>query len=563
MKSNALKLSQWTLLAFLCAGVGAMTACDKGDDKTRIGGARTPRTKPADPNKTTPEPGQQQTLKDQSPQAPAALPAPGTKDGSELTIHVEEEPQPLSTHAVVIDDPSQIISDATSLDGNEVTLIYGGNKRRVSHLDNCNGVSADSGKVRCDDGQPARVVRTVPQDDKRRTQPIVPAAPPALPTDQTEQRDVVIKPLPAPQVAEEEVIASYLTAEFEQPFLRESTDEVEVLFVVDTKKSVDWRNRVKRVMHDFKVFLENVDSDIKVSAAVLGAHSPEQGKIHGRLFNSELAGSDEVRPKVIELGRYNPDEMVTLLKSRMDRIPEDPESDGGQMGLLSLNAAITGEYLKANRQTGFFLKDAALIVIFVSNENDLCYSYSDGVKGNYKDIDNETREVTAKTKYCDGITPQKVADNLRKIKSTPIIASGFVYNKDVKFKGQENEKGHGYIEFIHDHAFLKPMIQPISSANFVDGFTHLAGSISEVLKVKVDSLIRIFDVPVGDIESKYSIKTEKTQVAVDAKAVPESDVSAVMIEENSKIRVTIPKEQAGKQGSHIFIRIPLTEPPAP
>ena len=53
--------------------------------------------------------------------------------------------------------------------------------------------------------------------------------------------------------------------------------------------------------------------------------------------------------------------------------------DGGETGLFSLNKAMGNDEYQVAQDLGFFRDDAALVVIFVADEQDICAEYPDGI----------------------------------------------------------------------------------------------------------------------------------------------------------------------------------------
>jgi hypothetical protein len=123
----------------------------------------------------------------------------------------------------------------------------------------------------------------------------------------------------------------------------------------------------------------------------------------------------------------------------------DLGSDGGEEGLYSTQQLVSGGNLVAARNQGFFRNDAALTVIFIADENDICAIYPAGIT---PAPDPEGREARARD--CGGVTSAGVLNQLTGLKGNmPVVVGGVLYtNPGAVPAGAENEVGYGYLDII-------------------------------------------------------------------------------------------------------------------
>ena len=148
----------------------------------------------------------------------------------------------------------------------------------------------------------------------------------------------------------------------------------------------------------------------------------------------------------------------------MNNPPEEGITDGGEVGLYSLNKAVTTNFAINQDENNdgvpeFFRPDAALSIIFVSDENDICSGYQPPIHvpatgpasvpdNNHKEYGDpsDPSSTGAYGAYCSGISPASVMQNVRNINGTlPLLITGIVYDGTLPVtNGSENELGYGY-----------------------------------------------------------------------------------------------------------------------
>jgi hypothetical protein len=269
-------------------------------------------------------------------------------------------------------------------------------------------------------------------------------------------------------------------------------NKLDILFVVDTSKSLrTGGNRTAadgelvQIGRGMKEFVKNLDPETDYNIAIMTGHGPAS-PYHGKLL---AENGSVISYNAVKRGRSREQaeqEIARILEMKMRATPNESRGAQGEAMLLSLYDAVTQPHLrKAIESQNFFRKDAALNVIIVSDEQDVCYDYgsedkrtANKIVPGKKDpvVDEEERKFFQDVclhavggTYRNGkmtggtkLTPGHVWDALRSLKAdsvtkradeTKLILNAIVYTTDVpdSLKGEandENEKGHGLIEFV-------------------------------------------------------------------------------------------------------------------
>jgi len=165
---------------------------------------------------------------------------------------------------------------------------------------------------------------------------------------------------------------------------------------------------------------------------------------------------------------------------------------GGEVVLWSLNHALTDPVLfQENKDLGFFREGAALAVIFIADEQDICAVYPPGVIPKF---DPQRKEPKAKNKYCGGIDSPAgsvkgggVKVNHLSVLQTlnnyagdlPLIVAGLIYTGENAIPPVgENEIAYGYLNIIFAHnppgVNLAVDLVPVSTAATLDDAKRIA-----------------------------------------------------------------------------------------
>lgn len=221
---------------------------------------------------------------------------------------------------------------------------------------------------------------------------------------------------------------------------QELTKKLDILFVTDTSGSLDTERSA--IANGIGNFISQLSSTADYQIAVTLAHGPKSSRF-GQLYK---AGTE---PTVLRSKELSISNIRTHLEKKLTSIQTDADTDGGEAGLLSLNKAMDAVRLAEIRAAhGFFRNDAALAIVFVSDENDICAVYPAGVTRVY---DPEGKELPAFNNYCkDKLNASTVYSRLLDIQgANPLLLSAIVYsNKATVVKAGENEFAYGYSDIV-------------------------------------------------------------------------------------------------------------------
>jgi hypothetical protein len=218
------------------------------------------------------------------------------------------------------------------------------------------------------------------------------------------------------------------------------TDKIDVLFVTDASGSLDQERSA--IADGLLSFVAALPKTTDVDVAVLLAHGSTSSWT-GKLF--QTSGHE---PVVLKQSELSDADIRRHLHSKLTGFGTDwdLDSDGGEEGLYSTQRLITAGLGQARSQ-GFFRSDAALAVIYIADENDICAVYPAGVT---PVPDPEGREAKARARDCGGVSAAGVLDALADLKGDqPLIVGGVIYTDPANVPaGPENEVGYGYTDII-------------------------------------------------------------------------------------------------------------------
>ena len=295
-------------------------------------------------------------------------------------------------------------------------------------------------------------------------------------------------------------------ASFEQADPR--TNKIDFVFVAETTPSL--ASMRAAIAAGIGETISKLPSGTDYHIAVIAAHSDvrfdgkspqdRSGKPSSGLGGKLIGGNSPVLKSSDFNGNMNA--LAAALRQRIMNMPSDPATDGGEAGLYSLDLAISGEQLVANQAKGMFRPEATQVVVFFSDENDICATnvYPDGSRHRNRDIVRaataDAPELNVEEKahdfYCKGnrgdgvarepVTPQSVYAKLARLKArtqapagpggveaqpesqvaAPLLIAGIVYaneetvptmeqmppNEPFRQYWHEKQQGHGFIDLI-------------------------------------------------------------------------------------------------------------------
>ncbi|MGE3759541.1 MAG: hypothetical protein AB7H97_17380, partial [Pseudobdellovibrionaceae bacterium] len=158
---------------------------------------------------------------------------------------------------------------------------------------------------------------------------------------------------------------------------KEQKAELDVLFVVDTSLSMKKpsatspQGELAQLASQMDKYIEvfrNDSTDINVG--VMLGHGPNS-HWHGRLYKASKGD-----PAVLKTRDLDKNRMIKLLTDKMKSVPNESGGAQGEAMMLSLFQSINKKNLREEIGKDFFREKATLAVIFVTDEQDVCYDYS-------------------------------------------------------------------------------------------------------------------------------------------------------------------------------------------
>lgn len=260
----------------------------------------------------------------------------------------------------------------------------------------------------------------------------------------------------------------------EFPRMTHTSQSLDLLFVTDTSASLE--NKKTRIAAGIDSFVASLSPSTDYQIAVMPAHG-SQGLAPGRLWKYRN------NPYVLSSKTMTLSQIQRALYENLVEAPMDYWADGGEEGLYSLYHSMDQGKIDTIRAQGFYRPNAALAVVFISDENDICAIYPAGVK---RVPDPEMLEEDAFKRDCAGVTPSSVYQRLLQLQNgRPLIVSGVVYNdlSTVPHNGGQDEYGYGYMDLIK---LAGGMSVDIAKGDFNEGLGQIGDFSAKKMQPTVD-----------------------------------------------------------------------------
>ena len=216
--------------------------------------------------------------------------------------------------------------------------------------------------------------------------------------------------------------------------------KVDILFVTDTSGSINQERAA--IANGLDNLVANLPAAIDYNIAVLLAHGPNSNQ-SGRLYEADNEGA------VLQSSQLQLNQIQNRLREKIEDPAGDQATDGGEVGLYSLQRLLDPANLSTAQSQGFFRLDAALAIIFISDENDICAVYPAGIN---PVPDGQGAEIATKAGLCvqQNITAQNTYQKLLAQQAgRPLTVTGILYNNVATVpNGGENEVAYGYLDVI-------------------------------------------------------------------------------------------------------------------
>ncbi len=307
--------------------------------------------------------------------------------------------------------------------------------------------------------------------------------------------------------------------------------KVDILFVMDHSGSMkdDW----ERVATNIQSLVKELPSETSVRYAVLLA---DVGSWKGKLYAP--AGYSAV----LDNSKYNTSQISTLLFGMFNKGMEVSDSGSGEASFHSLYHAVTTKAV-ANQKLGFFRPDAALSVIFMSDEHEIGFPFPEPQAPGLPPRCDASFEDGIKRDYYDkkGINLEVTFNAMKQLKGDmPVKTHAFVNitKEDLFTRNSKNSKclydslGYGYMEMVE----------------------KTKGVLFSIQADKADGLARCGKVIRESLELQHEFPLSKPADKVDPATVLATVDGALVTHEYRVALNSVYLENAGSQNSHIEVR---------
>lgn len=310
------------------------------------------------------------------------------------------------------------------------------------------------------------------------------------------------------------------------------TRKLDIVIVPDTSGSIN--DERAAIANGFDSFIASLPEEIDFRIAVILGHSDRSSRM-GKLYQK---GTE---PLVLDSELMTVPEITAALRYKLQNPAVDNYSDGGEMGIYSLTHAIRDNLGEIQGQ-GIFRTDAALAVIFVADEQDICAEYPAGV---IPVPDPQGGENRSKAELCldeNGeylYSPNQIVSELKELKGDiPLVVGGVIYNNlETISKIDENEIGYGYLEAIEIAGGISV---DLANGDYGTGLSNLGKMAQVSIKPESDFPLSTNRVDVSSIEvfingaktTSYTLNSELNMVSLTSERDPFSVVRVNYCEKN-------------------------------
>ncbi len=319
------------------------------------------------------------------------------------------------------------------------------------------------------------------------------------------------------------------TQEFQQPE-DEVVRKIDILIIPDTSGSLNVERGA--IASEIGAFVDQIPSTVDYQVAIMPAHG-SRGSHAGKLWKYKN------EPYVLKSKEMSVDAISASLIKSLTHMQGDYFADGGEEGLYSLSRSVDNGMINAIQAHGFMREDAALAVIFIADENDICFRYPDDLT---PVPDPDKLEAPAFKRDCKDITPESVLNKVKAhMKNRPLLISGILYTNEASMpKDGENEVGHGYLDLIR---LNKGLAIDLSGKHYHEGLADIGSLATRRLRL-------ISEIP---LEHTENIDPTSLTVAIDGKPV---DATI----EGDKVKLG---DELGEEKSYVQIQYCELPPPVP
>jgi hypothetical protein len=318
------------------------------------------------------------------------------------------------------------------------------------------------------------------------------------------------------------------------------THAIDLLFVADTSSSMNAKRA--RVASDVSAFVNALPSGTDYRVGVMLAHGA-QSSYGGKLYAA--SGSRALLDSRVQ----SASQIQSQLRNSLVNVATDPDDANGEAMMASFQRSLSGSRFSTIRSQGFYRDDAALAVVFISDENDICYPPQKFGYTSFPDYVAAPTSIedSAYTKNCLNssgnrvITPESTLSALEALKpGGDFSVAGIVHVDGTKVpggSGSEESIGHGIVELLELVGQSHPKQEialDITSSDFTSGLASFGTMNSS--HVALDTLFQLDE----------AVDPETVSVSVDQKPI------AFSFDEQAN-QASIKTSDAGGAGSLVRI----------
>lgn len=299
--------------------------------------------------------------------------------------------------------------------------------------------------------------------------------------------------------------------------------KLDIIIIPDTSGSIIEERAA--IADGFDNFINSLPEEVDYRIGVILAHG-DSSSYSGKLYqkNSE--------PLVLDSELMSVADITAALRIKMQNPATHGATDGGEVGIYSLTHAIR-DNIDDIRDQGMFRQDAALAVIFVADEQDICFQYPEGIVAvpDPNGKEESTLENLCKNEAGDYLySPTQIVSELQELQGdNPLVVGGVLYNNlETVISNGENELGYGYLEAIELTGGLSV---DMANGDYGQGLSNL-GKLAQV-SIKPESEFSLstplvdettIEVLVNGVAAAYSYNSELNLVSLTEERDPFSTV---------------------------------------
>ena len=284
------------------------------------------------------------------------------------------------------------------------------------------------------------------------------------------------------------------------------TDKVDILFVVDTSASLVLERSL--IASHIDHFIKELPRDTHYRIGVMLAHG-KRSKWSGKMYYDGL-----ITPAVFDSKKHSPMWIRLNLSIRLNMVAMDYFADGGEAHFYSLHKALDSANLAKNQKQGMFRSDAALSVIFVSDENELCYDYPAGVTPR-KDFDKYqggSLEELARLENCSvknsqgndqKLSAAYLHQRIKEVKGVQPFTISTIMHTSKNYKPvlprAEDEYGYGFDDIV---GLSNGNLVDIRNRNYEEGLERIGRSTASTMTLYQKFVLTYSDINVSSLAVK-------------------------------------------------------------